>query len=724
MGKKKVVLAIVGMDCAHCATAIEKSISGVTGVIRANVSFATEKAIVEYDKKRASLKSIREAIERAGYGVNEEEGRPEEERMKRRAAIIGLGLALTVPVFITELFFDFPEKKFMLFLLATPVQFVVGWRFYRGAYYSMRARFANVDVLVALSTSVAYFYSMAATFFITGATFYEASTTIITTVAIGMFLEELARGRMGEAIKKLILLQPKKATLLRDKREVSVPVEEIRAGDIVLARPGERIPVDGVVVAGHSSVDESIVTGESIPVEKREGDEVIGATVNKAGALRFKATRVGKDTTLAQIIKLVEEAQASKAPIQRIADVVVNYFVPVVLVVALASFALWYWVVGAQFLLALTVFVSVLVVACPCALGIATPTAIMVGLGKGAEHGILIKNGAALERARKMTTIIFDKTRTLTIGEPKVTDIVASSNREEVLLYAAIAEKNSEHPLASAILNEARKRFKRIPDASWFKAIPGEGVRARYKGKEILFGSRKLMLVNRVDLALLSDQIEKLEGEGKTVMVLAVDGKVTGAIAVADVLRKNTARAVGELKKAGVKVVMLTGDNERVAKAIARKVGIDHVLAEVSPGEKVNEVKKLQREGEVVGMVGDGINDAPALTQADVGIAIGAGTDVAVEAGNVVLVKNDVSDVVCFTKLSRRTMSKIKQNLFFAFFYNILAIPIAAGILYPFLGVIIISPVIAAVAVVLSDITVVGNSLLLKRFELGKVHIK
>lgn len=724
MAKKKIVLEIEGMDCAHCAVAIEKSISSVSGISRANVSFATDKAIVEYDPTRANLNSIKEAIERAGYGVKEKNGRPEGGKINRRAALIILGLALTVPVFIAELFFDFPEKKLVLFLLATPVQFVVGWRFYRGAYYSLKAKFANVDVLVALSTSAAYFYSLAATFFIAGPTFYEASTTIITTVGIGMFLEEVARGRTGEAIKKLILLQPKKATILRGKREVSVQVEEIRIGDIVLVKPGERIPVDGVVVDGHSSVDESIVTGESIPVEKKDGDEVIGATVNKAGALRFKATRVGKDTTLAQIIKLVEEAQASKAPIQRTADVVVNYFVPIVLAIAVASFALWYWVGGAQFLFALTVFTSVLVVACPCALGIATPTAVMVGLGKGAEHGILIKNGTTLERARKMTTIIFDKTRTLTIGEPKMTDVVALSNGEEVLLYAAIAEKNSEHPIASAILNEARKKFKRIPDASWFKAVPGEGVRARYRGKEILFGSRKLMLANKVGLALFNDQIEKLEEEGKTAMVLAVDGKAAGAIAVADILRKNTARAVGELKKAGVKVVMLTGDNERVAKAIAKKVGINHVLAEVSPSEKAKEVEKLQRSGEVVGMVGDGINDAPALTQADVGIAIGAGTDVAVEAGDVVLVKNDVSDVVCFTKLSRRTMGKIKQNLFFSFFYNIIAIPIAAGILYPLIGIIIISPVIAAIAMVLSDITVLGNSLLLKRFELGKVHIR
>ena len=715
MIRKKITLEIEGMDCAHCALAIEKSLNKLEGVTEASVSFATEKAIVEYDAQRVSIEKIKQAVVDAGYKVRE---KPiEKKRLRRRAAVIALGLALTVPVLLVELFTDFPQKKLLLFTLATPVQFIVGWRFYKGAYYSLKSKFANMDVLVSLSTSTAYVYSVAATFFITGATFYEASTTILITISIGMFLEELAKGRTGEAIKKLIMLQPKTATVLRGKKETSIPVEEIKVGDIVLVRPGERIPVDGAVIGGRSSVDESLVTGESLPVEKVEGDKVISATINKTGALRFKATRVGKDTTLAQIIRLVEEAHASKAPIQRIADSVVNYFVPTVLAIALVSFAAWYWVAGSSFLFAMTIFVSVLVVACPCALGIATPTAVMVGLGKGAEHGILIKNGGALERARKMTTIIFDKTRTLTVGEPRVTDVIAQGNNKEILRLAAIAEKNSEHPLANAIVGEANKKLKKIPDAKWFKALPGAGVVANYGGKEILLGNRKLMLTKRVSTAHLDARIDELEGEGKTTMILAVDKKAIGLIAVADVLRKHSIKTVNELKKSGVRVAMLTGDNERVAKAIAKKAGIDQVIADVLPKDKVNEIKKLQRKGEVVGMVGDGINDAPALTQADVGIAIGAGTDVAMEAGEVVLMKNDLTDVARFMELSRKTMNKIKQNLFFAFIYNMAAIPVAAGVLYPFLGIVVISPMVAAIAMVLSDITVVGNSILLKRLN-------
>jgi Cu+-exporting ATPase len=708
------------MDCAHCALAIEKSLGKLEGVTKASVSFPTEKAIVEYDAQRVSIEKIKQAVVDAGYKVRE---KPiEKKRLRRRAAVIALGLALTVPVLLVELFTDFPQKKLLLFALATPVQFIVGWRFYKGAYYSLKNKFANMDVLVSLSTSTAYVYSVATTFFITEATFYEASTTILITISIGMFLEELANGRTGEAIKKLVMLQPKTATVLRGKKEISISVEEIKVGDIVLVRPGERIPVDGEVVGGRSSVDESLVTGESLPVEKGESDKVISATINKIGALRFKATRVGKDTTLAQIIRLVEEAHASKAPIQRIADSVVNYFVPTVLAIALVSFAVWYWLAGSSFLFAMTIFVSVLVVACPCALGIATPTAVMVGLGKGAEHGILIKNGGALERARKMTTIVFDKTRTLTVGEPRVTDIITQRNKEEILRLAAIAEKNSEHPLANAIVGEAKKKLKKIPDAKWFKALPGAGVVANYGGKEILLGNRKLMLTKRVSTAHLDARIDELEGEGKTTMILAVNKKTVGLIAVADVLRKHSIKTVNELKKSGVNVAMLTGDNERVAKAIAKKAGIDQIIADVLPKDKVNEIKKLQRKGEVVGMVGDGINDAPALTQADVGIAIGAGTDVAIEAGEVVLIKNDLTDVACFMELSRKTMNKIKQNLFFAFFYNVVAIPVAAGVLYPFLGIVIVSPMIAAIAMVLSDVTVVGNSLLLKRFDLSKHH--
>jgi len=717
VAKGKIVLEIEGMHCAHCAASIERSISKLEGVIDVNVNFATERAIVEYDPERITRRAIELAVEEAGYRIKKES--PETKRIKGRVPLIALGLALTISIVVIELFLVLPEKKFLLFALSTPVQFVVGQRFYRGAYHSLKNRFANVDVLVALSTSAAYFYSLASTFFVEGPTFYEASATIITTISIGMLLEDLARGKTSEAIKKLITLQPDFATVLKGEKQVKVPVSHLRIDDVVVVKPGERIPVDGVVVAGYSSVDESIVTGESIPVEKKNGDEVIGGCINKTGTLRIRATRVGRDTVLSQMIRLVEQAQASKARIQRIADVVVNYFVPAVLMTAIVSFLVWYLVFRSTFPFALTVFVSVLVVACPCALGIATPTAIMVGLGKGAEHGILIKSGAALERAQAITTVLFDKTRTLTAGEARVTDVIALGRMggKEILWYAAIAEKGSEHPLAEAIVAGAARGVKDIPDADRFEAIPGEGVRARYKDVEILLGNEKLMSANGIDISSLRGQIEKLEGEGKTAMVLALDRRAVGIIAVSDVLRKNSKKAVDELRGAGLEVMMLTGDKKGTAEAIAKRVGIDLVLAEVQPQDKAEEVKRLQGEGKVVAMVGDGINDAPALSQADVGVAIGAGTDIALEAGDVVLVKDDPIDVACFIKLSRKTMSKIKQNLFFAFFYNVLAIPIAAGALYPVFHTILIPPTMAAIAMVASDIIVVINSLTLMRFK-------
>lgn len=715
MAKRREILEIEGMHCASCAVIIEKSVSSIEGVRKVEVSFPTERVTVEYEEGKTSLESIKKAIERAGYKIKEGWKHAQLEQL----ILIALGLVLTSLIVFTELFLDFPQKKILLLVLATPVQFAVGWRFYKGAYRSLKNRFANLDVLVVLSTSSAYFYSLLSTFFTGGPTFYEACSTVTTTIAIGMFVEEKAVRKTGETIEKLMRLQPKVATVIRGGREISISVEAIKVGDIVLVKPGERIPVDGIVVSGHSSVDESLVTGESIPVEKKKGDSLMGGTVNQGGILRLRATKVGEETTLSQIIALVREAQTSKAPIQRIADRVTNYFVPIVLVVALSSFTLWYWAT-AEFTFAMTFFVSVLVIACPCALGIATPTAITVSVGKGAEHGILIKNGAALECASKLTTIVFDKTKTLTIGEPRVTDSFALHGGEKILLYAAIAEKNSGHPLANAILREARKRFDRIPDANWFRAIPGEGVVARYRGRKIMVGNRKLMDSSRIDITRFEERVEALEEEGKTVMFVTVDRRILGVIAVADILREKATQAVEELRATGVEVVMLTGDNERVARAIAREVGIARILAGVSPGQKAQEVKKLQSKGEIVAMVGDGINDAPALTQADVGIAIGAGADVAVEAGNVVLIRNDLRDVMYFVKLSKRAMAKIKQNIFFAFLYNILAIPIAAGILYPFIQVILLPPVIAAIAMVLSDIVVVGNSLLLKRFNLFK----
>jgi Cu+-exporting ATPase len=718
----EIELIIQDMHCPDCATRVEKALVKMTGVRDVKVNFATGKATIEYDPAKVSIGRIKKCIRDLGYRVREEDKfERERTRARKQLVLILFGLSLTVPVAIIEHFIELPQKTLFLFLLATPVQFIVGWRFYRGAYHSLKAKFANLDVLVVLSTSAAYFYSVMATFFIRGPTFYEASTTVVTTIAIGMTLEEHMRARTGEAIRRLMQLQPRTAIVVRRGKERVVRVEEIKVGDILIVKPGERIPVDGTVIGGYSSVDESAITGESVPVEKREGDVVISGTMNKTGVLRVRVAKVGKDATLSQIIKLVEEAQESKAPIQRIADTVVNYFVPAVLAVALIAFFTWYFVKGSTFLFALTAFVSVLVVACPCALGIATPAALMVGLGKGAEHGILIRSGEVLERAHKIDTLIFDKTRTLSVGEPRVTDVVAFSSKRDVLWFAGIAEKGSEHPLASAIVSRAKREFGRIPDADWSETIPGQGVRASYRGKTILLGNQTVMKSNGINVKPFEKWIARFEEEGKTAMILAVDRKVLGIIATADVLRKDSPKVVGELQKMRIEVVMLTGDNERVARAIAKKVGIKKVLANVLPQEKARVVKKLQGEGKVVGMVGDGINDAPALAQADVGIAIGSGTDVAIEAGNVVLVRDDLRDVICLLRLSRKTMGKIKQNLFFAFFYNILAIPAAAGALYSFLHV-MISPTISAIAMVMSDICVVGNSLLLRRFDLAEIH--
>lgn len=724
MSRKKIEVIIEGMHCPECAVTIERALSGIKGVRRANVGLSTQKAIIEYDPRKVDVERIKERVLETGYGVREKP-KPLEERktlLRRHLYLILLGVSLSVPVAVIEIFFTFSGKALLLFALATPVQFIVGHRFYRGAYHALRSRLANVEVLVALSASAAYIYSLATTFFIAGPTFYEASSVVITTVFIGMTMEEKSRGRAGEAIRKLMDLQPKSATVIRNKKELKLPIHELQVGDVVVVKPGERIPVDGIIIGGYSSVDESAITGESVPVEKRKGDRVIAATVNRSGVLRFRATNVGENTTLAQIVRLVEEAQVSKAPIQRVADVVVSYFVPIVVAIAVASFLVWYFVAGFSLLFALTTFAAVLVVACPCALGIATPTAVMVGLGKGAEHGILIKSGGALERARKMTTIVFDKTRTLTTGEPRVTDIVALSSEKKILKYAAIAEKGSEHPLAEVILKKAKRKFKRIPTADRFQNFPGKGIKARYRGKEILLGNRQLMSASGVNFYSLEERIRKFESEGKTAMILAVNKKVLGVIAVADVLRENSTEVVRKLQEMGLEAVMLTGDNPRTAGAIAKEAGIDKVLAEVLPGEKAGEIKKLQRKGKVVGMVGDGVNDAPALTQADVGIAIGSGTDIAIEAGDIVLIKNNLVDVLCLMELSGKTMGKIKQNLFLAFVYNSVAIPVAAGILYPFIHVLVLSPMLAAIAMVLSDISVVGNSLLLKRFELAKVH--
>ena len=714
IGMKKIALRIEGMSCIGCAEKIEKALNKLESV-NAKVNFVLSKATIEFDPEKVSIKKLEKVIENVGYKVGEK-GR-EENGVKRRLFVIFIGLILTVPIIIIELFFVFPTKAYALFLLATPVQFVVGWRFYKRAYAALKLKLCDVNVLVVLSTTVAYSYSVAVTFFIPGQTFYEASTTVLTTIAIGMFLEEWATGKTGETIKKLLMLQPKTALVIRDGKEEYVPVEHVKIDDLVIVKPGERIPVDGVIVDGITAVDESVVTGESMPVEKRVGEEVIGATINKYGVIKFKATKVGSETTLAQIVKLVEEAQTSKPPVQRLADKVTNYFVPLVVLTAIASFSVWYLILGATFLFAITVLVTILAVACPCALGIATPTAVMVGLGLGAENGVLIKKSSSLEKAKKVTAIVFDKTATLTKGEPSVTDILGVQSVErEVLKFAAVAEKRSEHPIAKAIVEAAQKIGIEVDEPSRFEAIPGKGVEVTYKGDTILVGNVNFLLERETKLGSEEEaKVNELEHEGKTVMLVAVNKKVIGLIALADILREEAHEAIKGLCRDGLEVFMVTGDNERVAKAIAKQLGIEKVFANVLPAIKVEKIKELQSQGKTVAMVGDGINDAPALAQADLGIAIGSGTDIAIEAGEIVLVKEDLRDVGYALKLSRKTMSKIKQNLFFAFVYNITAIPVAAGALYPIISRLVLSPMLAAFAMVLSDICVVSNSLLLRR---------
>ena len=698
---EKTILKILGMHCESCAKTIEKALSKEKGLISAQVNFNLENAIIEYNPEKINVDEIKKIIEETGYKTLEKEGEMADE-IKRGWQKFWFGLILTLPVWIIATFFYDPKWNLLLFFLATPVQIVLGWSFYRGAYFALKQKMADMNVLVALSTSAAYFYSVFATFFISGPVFYEASTTVLTTITLGMLLEKISRGKVGEAIKKLMKLEAKTAKVLRDGKEIEILPEEIKKGDIIVVRPGEKIPVDGVIIEGRSTIDESMITGESIPVDKKEGNEVFGATINKTGTFKFKATKVGKETTLAQIVKLVEEAQTQKAPIQRIADKVVNWFVPIVVSIALMSFIVWYFIQGSTFLFALTALVAVLVIACPCALGIATPTAIMSGTGKGAENGILIKGGQYLEKVRQLTTLVFDKTGTLTKGEPEATDIIG-----EVLQLAASLAKNTTHPLDIAIVKEAEKEKISLLNVQNFEAIPGKGIRGKIEGKEVLLGNRRL---------IKSDLGKELEEQGKTVMLVSVDGEIKGLIAVADTLKDYSKEAIATLKKMGLEIWMITGDNQKTARAIGKELGIEKILAEVLPQDKEKEIRKLQKEGKAVGAVGDGINDAPMLAASDIGIAMGAGTDVAKETGGIILVKDDIRDVVKAIELSRATFLKIKQNLFLAFIYNALAIPIAAGLFYHWFGF-LLRPEIAALAMILSDISVIGNSLLLRKWK-------
>src|SRR3989344_102941 len=722
---------IIGMDNSHCVNTIENALNLVKGITYKKLS-TNERATIGFDPSKTNSEEIKKIIKKAGYEPVEEsidrEKEAREKEMTHLKKLFFIGLTLSIPIFILS----FPELfklnlgnlpvNLILLILATPVQFYAGYRFYTGTLIALRNKSANMDSLIAIGTSAAYFYSAAVTifpnFFLSKSVYFDTAAVIITFIILGKYLEAKAKGRASEAIKKLIGLQPKTATIIRNNKEIKIPIEEVQVNDIIIIKPGEKIPVDGIVIDGHSSVDESMITGESIPVEKKTGDTVIGATINKNGLLKFKATKVGKDTTLAQIIKLVEEAQGSKAPIQRLADIVSSYFVPTVIAISIISFILWYAVFNQPFIFSLSVFISVLIIACPCALGLATPTAIIVGTGKGAENGILIKNGEALETAHKLTTIVLDKTGTITKGKPEVTDIIPINiPKTELMLTAGIAEKGSEHPLAEAILNEAKKLKISIPDAHSFKAIPGQGIKAVHNRREILLGTRRLMESHKVEIKEYEKQIQRLENEGKTTVMISLKGNLIGLIAIADTIKETSKEAIEQLKNLGLEVVMLTGDNERTANAIASQIGIENVLANVLPEEKEKAIRKLKEQGKIVAMVGDGINDAPALAQADVGIAIGSGTDVALETGSIVLIKNDLRDVVKAIKLSKYTIKKIKQNLFWAFFYNTAGIPIAAGVLYPFTGF-LLNPIIAGAAMALSSVSVVSNSLLMKRFKL------
>ncbi len=740
-------MKIEGMTCASCAKAVERATRKLDGVTEANVNYATEKLSINYEPSMVKVIDIKKAIERAGYKAIEEETTVDADKEKKEKEIkllwkkFIISAIFAVPLLYISMghMIGFPLPDFinpmmnpvafaLIQLILTIPVVIAGNRYYTVGFKALIRRSPNMDSLIAMGTSAAVLYGIFATVKIIGGDtsyamdlYFESAAVIITLITLGKYLESVSRGKTSEAIKKLMGLAPKTAIVIRNGKEMEITIEEVEVGDVIVVKPGEKMPVDGEVVEGTTSVDESMLTGESIPVEKIAGDKIIGASINKNGTIQYKATRVGKDTALAQIIKLVEDAQGSKAPIAKLADVISGYFVPIVITLAVVSGLGWYFIGGESAIFSLTIFISVLVIACPCALGLATPTAIMVGTGKGAEHGVLIKSGVALETAHKIQTIVFDKTGTITEGKPKVTDVVVIKgiSENDLLQLAASAEKGSEHPLGEAIVKGATEKGLEFKKLDFFKAIPGYGIEVKIDGKSILLGNTKLMVESKISLAKLEKISDKLAGEGKTPMYIAIDNKMAGIIAVADTVKESSKRAIEKLHEMGIEVAMITGDNKRTAQAIAKQVGIDRILAEVLPQDKANEVKKLQAEGKKVAMVGDGINDAPALAQADIGIAIGSGTDVAMESADIVLMRSDLMDVPTALQLSKSTIRNIKQNLFWAFGYNTIGIPIAMGILHVFGGP-LLNPMIAGAAMSLSSVSVVSNALRLKRFKPAK----
>jgi Cu+-exporting ATPase len=813
METKKAIIPVKGMTCVNCAAAIQKDISKLVGVKNANVNFANEKAVVEFDpaavgldafiaaieelgyqpvtenvsipiidldasrvqelervvsqidgvlKARVNpgaetveleyipgqigLRDIRRSIEKSGFRLPkqaegrsaldiEKEAREKELSVLRRKLIASAALSALILIGSFQDMFPLvtivPRQTmwFILFLLTTPVQFWAGRHFYQNAWASIKHGSTNMNTLVVVGTSAAYGYSTVLTFFPSvlghqgshGGAYFDTSAVIITLILFGKYLEARAKTRAGEAIKKLMGLQPRTARVLREGNERDIPIEDVETGDLIIVKPGDKIPVDGVIRNGYSTIDESMLTGESLPVDKKIGDPVIGATINKTGTFTFEATKVGKDTMLSQIIRMVQEAQGSKAPIQRLADYISSIFVPAVISIGFVTFALWYFFGPAEtrFTFALVNFIAVLIIACPCAMGLATPTAIMVGTGKGAEQGILFKNAESLERAQKINTIVLDKTGTLTRGEPRVTDVIRDRmSEQDILFFASSAEKGSEHPLGEAIVRAALEQGITLDHTDEFQALPGHGIAAKVSGREVLLGNQRLMTERGISLGKLAGEADSLSAHGKTPMFVAVDNRAAGIIAVADTLKEHSQEAITELKALGLEVVMLTGDNRRTAQAIADELGITRVFSEVLPQDKMEMVKRLQAEGRVVAMVGDGINDAPALTQADVGVAIGTGTDVAIEASDVTLIKDDLRVVAAAMRLSSRTMKTIKMNLFWAFFYNVIGIPVAAGVLFPFMGSKgLLNPMFASAAMAFSSVSVVSNSLRLRKFS-------